>query len=145
MLSHSILKSYTMPFQYHNIPLTHFGRKSCVTFIGLYHCLPFCLFYNFFKRFIKCPSFGPILEDREMQARGFKRWCFWHPPFNKIIRDAAKLFLVIVGLFSLEQSEMISYGNVYPSFCAHMMECFAFYSIIYNADVRFLKMHWVGV
>ena len=42
---------------------------------SIWHFRPFFLFYNFFKHifvYLKRPSIGPILEDRDKKARGFK-------------------------------------------------------------------------
>ena len=36
----------------------------------------FRAFRNIFFKHIKCPSFGLILEDRDIKARGFKRGAF---------------------------------------------------------------------
>ena len=74
------------------------------------HCQTFFLFQSFFEH-IKCPSFGPILNNRDMQVQGIRGGAFSIRPKNSSLR-----FVVahLKKMFALDEGDKLCFQPFLP-------------------------------
>ena len=106
--------------------------QQCKPFLsGIQHFHHFSYFRAFSTisfKLIKCSSFRPILEDREMQARVIKRGYFQHPPSLIIICELLKY-----------NWKTFTFSNVHPLHC-EMLENNSFVEFDFGQQKRAISI-----